>query len=49
MLQTGRTIVYLFDEKNGSIDAKKLTATVQSHGEWLRGTPRYKDVHSATS
>lgn len=30
-LITGRTIVYLFDEKNGSVDARKLTATVQSH------------------
>ena len=30
-LITGRTIVYLFDEKNGSVDAKKLVATVQSH------------------
>jgi aminopeptidase 2 len=30
-LITGRTIVYLFDEKNGSVDAKKLVASVQSH------------------
>lgn len=30
-LITGRTIVYLFDDKNGSVDAKKLVATVQSH------------------
>lgn len=31
-IQTGRTIVYLYDEKNGSIDAQKLVASVQSHG-----------------
>ena len=30
--QTGRTVIYLFDEKNGSVDARKLVATVQSHG-----------------
>ena len=32
-LITGRTVVYLFDEKNGSIDARKLVASVQAHGK----------------